>query len=306
MTAMGTDILNEDFDVFIAYHGTNDIKGSLKMAEYVYNQLSQFAKCFFMPISSTIGFTDTPTVDKHSKLFILVANDSIPLNNKGEIKGSGLRNEIQAFYDSHFDFRAGDYARVFACDGLTAKKADSFHVLFGGHPHFEDSIPNSIDKLIDWVRRSLAVSPARTSGEEQNLLSVQQKNSEINYEGMWVVTGEFNLFLGETDSFTSVGRLLLQRSTIGYKALYCYGVSREYTDQNCVTAICDGSATVGQIDGKNEALHLTCDIIARTSDECLHGNKHFRMTLIPQSCDVMTADFITKKTKGKIVFTRKE
>ena len=139
---------------------------------------------------------------------------------------------------------------------------------------------------------------------KQCFKNIEINEPEINYDGLWVLTGEFTKFQGENDSFTSVGRLLLQRSTTGYKVLYCYGVSREYTDQNCVTAICDGSATVEQTEDKNESLHLTCDIIARTSDANLQGNKHFKMTLKPQNVNVMTADFITKKTKGKIVFTR--
>lgn len=298
---MRKNIIDEDFDVFIAYHGTNDVNGSLEMANYVYEQLSKIAKCFLMPISApTSGFTDTPTVATHSKLFVLVANDSIPLNNKGEIKNPGLYNEIDAFYKAHFDNNPGDYARVFAYNGLTAKKADSFHVLFRGHPHFEDSI----NKLIDWGQTSLKsyITPIN----KQISLSKLSTKNEIHYEGLWVLTGEFTRFQGEKDTFTSVGRLLLQRNATGYNILYCYSVSKEYTEQNCVTAICDGTATVEQAKDKKEVLHLTCDIIARTSNENLNGNKHFKMTLTPNNMDMMTADFITKKTKGKIVFIRKE
>ena len=302
---METDVLNEDFDVFIAYHGTNDAKGSLETAAYVYEQLSKIARCFFMPVSApTRGFTDTPTVARHSSLFVLVANDAIPLNAKGEITTAGLYNEIDAFYKSHFSERPGEHARVFACGGLTAEQADAFHVLFSGYPHFDDSVPDPMSRLIHWVEQALPASSARTGGAKP--LTVPQKKPEMHYDGLWVLTGEFTRFQGEEDSFTSVGRLLLQRSAAGYKALYCYGVSREYTDQHCVTAICDGIAAVETTEDKGEELHLTCDIIARTSDESLHGNKHFNMTLVPQSSDVMTADFVTKKTSGKIVFTRKD
>ena len=101
---MGEDIMTQDFDVFIAYHGTNDDKGSMQTAADVYSELSKNAKCFFMPISApTRGFTDTPTIAKHSSLFVLVANDSIPLNDRGEIVTAGLYNEIDAFYKSHFN-----------------------------------------------------------------------------------------------------------------------------------------------------------------------------------------------------------
>lgn len=300
---METSILNEDFDVFIAYHGTSDPNGSLAMANTIYEQLSKIAKCFFMPITApTNGFTDTPTIATHSKLFVLVANDTILLNNKYSIESPGLYNEIDAFYKAHFNDKPSpsNYARVFAYDGLTANKADSFHVIFRGQPHFEDFIPNSINKLISWVQSSLNLSSSLI--KEHIKLSILPK---INYEGLWTVFGDFPLFQGEKNTFSSVGRLLIQRSATGYKVLYCYSVSKEYSEHNCVTAICEGNATVEKTDNNNEILHIVCDIIARTSDTNLQSN-HFNMTIIPHANGMMTADYITKKTQGKIVFTKKE
>ena len=91
----------------------------------------------FYPICApTHGFVETPTIAAHSKLFLLVANNSIVLNEKGEIFSPGLYHEIAAFYNAHFNERTTGLARVFAFDGLSAQKANSFHIIFSGSPHF--------------------------------------------------------------------------------------------------------------------------------------------------------------------------
>lgn len=150
-----------EFEVFIAYHGTNNQKGSLKKAEEIYNFLtSNNIKCFFNPITNGSGrFGDTPFYASHSKLFLLVANSTIEVNNYSEISGSGLYNEIDAFRGAIFNSRERKgSARVYAYDGLSASIASRLDVLFNMTEHFEEDVLGKTlaeNKLIQWVFSSL-------------------------------------------------------------------------------------------------------------------------------------------------------
>ncbi|MBO5773120.1 MAG: HD domain-containing protein, partial [Clostridia bacterium] len=154
-------LIEKSFDVFIAYHGTNERGGSMQKAEEIYNLLKDKVVCFFNPITNAGGrFGDTPTIAKHSKLFLLVANDTIKLNQHGEIYTPGLYNEVDAFYGSVFhQLNKKGCARVFAVDGLTASKADRMHVLFDRAEHFEDNGKDNsaLEKMQRWVFNSLKV-----------------------------------------------------------------------------------------------------------------------------------------------------
>ena len=174
---MAADIplTEKTFDLFIAYHGTNDESGSMQFAGDLYRILQGKIECFFNPVTNANGsFGDTPTVASHSRLFLLVANDRIQLNDRQEVASPGLYNEIEAFYGSVFHTKNWrGKARVFGLNGLSARKADRFHVIFNMTEHFcasDIGEKSALDKLFHWITSSL--------GLPENTFSVPQSAPE--------------------------------------------------------------------------------------------------------------------------------
>ena len=125
------------------------------------------------------------------------------------------------------------------------------------------------------------------------------------------MTGEFKGFQGDfRHHYTSMGRLILTWDTHCYKALYCYSVSRDFSDQAHVTAICEGFSSFEVSDEGTELLVITCDIIGRTSmKKQRNNNKHFRLVLMPKvgidgRIISLVSDFKTKNTDGVLTFTK--
>lgn len=268
-------LLTENFDVFIAYHGTNNPDGSLDKALQIYNLISKKYKCFFNPVSNSAGsFMNTPIVASHSKLFLLVANNSIELNGNNEVLSPGLYREIEAFYKAHFnDIQNSGIARVYAYKGLKVTKANNFHIVFRGVAHFSEDITNTERQLMNWIGHSLqyeksdnVVAGDFMSNIDVSKLRANMSRKEKRYEGNWVLMGEFEGFQGDFRSrYFSNGRLILSFKNNDCAVLYCYSVSKEYTEQACVTAICEGVASVEISSDGQELITLTCDIIARTA-----------------------------------------
>ena len=301
------EILEKEFDIFIAYHGTNDPRGSKEKAREIYFYLSQFAECFFLPETYPHGnFSDTPTIAKHAKLFLLVANDNIPLNHKQELKATNdgwLRQEVDAYHSAH----GAKKGRVYACGDLSAAKAGNFHVLFGGTAHFaEGEAANPMGDLTVWVKGGLQ--------KETSAPISMPPPPTVNrraYEGTWVLTGDFTKFQGDARRhYTSMGRLILIWDTHCYKALYCYSVSREFSDQAHVTAICEGVSSFEIGDDGIERIIVTCDIIGRTSlRRQRNNNRHFRLVLTPKigkdgTLHSLLTEFKTRNTDGLLTFTK--
>ena len=245
---------------------------------------------------------------------MLVANDTIELNAKNEIMSAGLYREIDAFNKAHFnDIGNGGIARVYAYGGLTARKADGFHVLFGGTAHFsEDENERAADDLIKWADSALNVkSAAAETASEYRPQSHSGLKMSRPYEGIWVLTGDFKQFQGDSKSkYISTGRLILSWNSNGYKAIYCYSVSREFEDQARVTAICEGFSSFGKSETGTEQLIVTCDIIGRTvAKKQKMSSRHFQLVLTPFFSDdgtiyKMTSDFKTRNTDGILTFAR--
>ena len=312
-------LLAEKFDIFIAYHGTDNPNGSLDKALQIYNLLSKKYKCFFNPVSNPTGsFMNTPIVASHSKLFLLVANNLIELNENNEVLSPGLYREIEAFYKAHFnDIKNSGIARVYAYEGLKVNKANNFHIVFNGSAHFSEDITNAEQQLINWAGYSLRYERFDNVVAEvfQSNVGIGKLKTNIlpekKYEGNWVLMGEFEGFQGDFKSrYFSNGRLVLSYKNNGYTVLYCYSVSKEYADLSCVTAICEGVASVEiSLDGQ-ESITLTCDIIARTAIKKMrNSSKHFRMILTPylgvdETVVELRSDFQTKNSKGKLIFKR--
>ena len=60
-------------DLFIAYHGTYDGRGSLQKARDLFYYLeSKGVKCYFFPNETNEYFANTPIAVKNSKKFLLV------------------------------------------------------------------------------------------------------------------------------------------------------------------------------------------------------------------------------------------
>ena len=179
-------LTNQEIDIFIAYHGTNDDNGSVNKAREIYNLLKDRYKCYFYPETNYGGrFGDTPTIARHSKLFLLVANPNIQLNNFGEICSHGLHNEIDAFYGTLY--RIPEWkgrARVFAYDGLRSSQADNFHIVFSLVEHFtEDN--NGIEKMLDWANTFF---PSETTTQAAND-TVTEKTTSYKFSCRFLHTG---------------------------------------------------------------------------------------------------------------------
>lgn len=156
-------ITKKDFDVFIAYHGTEDVGGSMNKAREIYEILTERGlNCFFNPVSNPDGaFVNTPIIARHCKLFLLVANPTIPVDQWGEITEDtpGLYNEVMGFYNLFFEkrgIRAGS-ARVYAYGGLSASQANNLHIVFNGTAHFEEK-SGGMKRLLDWISASLSMA----------------------------------------------------------------------------------------------------------------------------------------------------
>lgn len=309
------NVLEEDFDVFIAYHGTNNAEGSKEKAKEIYELLSRHAKCFFKPVTHKAGrFSDTPLVASHSKLFLLIANPSIAsvLNQWGEIQSVGLLNEIGAFYRAHFSDTAGGSARVYAYNGLRSVGAEKFHPVFRGAAHFsEEESDGCVQDLVEWVQSSIAGAAAASTSVsvEVSLPFPPVRQPQHPYEGVWVLSGEFKRFQGVRAPHTSAGRLVLMWRNNMYKAVYCYSVSRVFQD-SVVTAICEGGSVLGSSAAGEEQLVVTCNIIARTAAKKMRNSSmQFQIVLTPQyaangSIFSMTSEFKTANTDGVLHFIK--
>lgn len=304
------EVLRKEFDVFIAYHGTNDPLGSKAKAEEIYRYLSQFAECFFLPVTYPQGdYSDTPTIAKHAKLFLLVANDNIPLNDQQELKATNsdwLRQEVDSYYSAH----AAQKAKVYASGGLTAMKANNLHVAFGGTTHFvEGDTVDPIQDLTKWAQAFLHKGEAQVV--VPSMPTAPRVSDKRIYEGVWILTGDFKGFQGDFKRhYTSMGRLVLTWEVNCYKAIYCYSVSREFSDQADVTAICEGVADFEIGDDGVERMIITCDVIGRSAvKKQRNNNKHFCLVLQPKigvdgRIRSLISEFKTRNTEGVLTFTK--
>lgn len=221
-------LLERDFDVFIAYHGTESPRGSKPKAQEIYDLLTaRGIDCFFFPVTNLTGsFSDTPTIAKHAKLFLLVANGTIPTNTRHEVSGVGLYNEIQAFYSGHCFREVGGgsgKARVYAYDGLPADRADDLHILFSGVAHFvEGAAADPLGDLVRWVERSLALPDHPADPVTPVSAPPPARLPERAFEGIWILSGDFSSFQGDSKKrYMSSGRLILTWDSSCYKAIYC-------------------------------------------------------------------------------------
>lgn len=131
-------------------------------------------------------------------------------------------------------------------------------------------------------------------------------------EGIWSLTGEFAIFQNDTSEHQSTGYLILTwlPNMKHYDIIYCYSVTKSGSQENIVTAICNGMSE-GDISFKESAT-LSCilNILHRTDVErkCNYNSK-FKMLLTANNDETsrinrLTSTFITPNTNGRLTFTK--
>lgn len=145
---------------------------------------------------------------------------------------------------------------------------------------------------------------------EESEIKKEENPHKHQYEGVWILSGEFSSFQGDTENtYSSMGRLIILWENNTYKTIYCYSVSKEFDEQNFVTAICSGHSIIERAKDGSENLVSYLDIIARTSLENLrNSNKHFSLVLTPVKSNgqiiKLVSHFKTKNTNGTLIFIR--
>lgn len=164
---MGTEenILESRFDVFLGYHGTNDPNGSQAVAERLYDILSfeNKVKVFLQTKTNVVGdFKGTPIIASHSTVFLLVANNTIPVNSLGRVpEGKDIAEEMKRFYYEKVYGKGTNPAKVFACGGLDYDKAKKLHVMFEGTELFrvaeesEEGFEKAVVSFLRWLTKVL-------------------------------------------------------------------------------------------------------------------------------------------------------
>ena len=147
-------------DIFLAYHGGEDDGGSQKEAARIYkilkNKYGDSIDVYFHPISSLNVYHHTPDEVEDSKCFLLVANDKIPVDEKGKIKKdnkngelSDLWEEVDTFYIEVYKknpFDCEKLARVIRVGNLDSHKAEKFKKMFCAENYSYDDIIIDFEK----------------------------------------------------------------------------------------------------------------------------------------------------------------
>src|SRR5690554_572047 len=104
MQLLDEKAIEYEYDIFIAYHGTNNPKGSYKKAKEICDYLKvQGFKVFLNDYSYNekdegIGFNETKFIIQRSENFLLVFNDSIYLDEYGMIPNKYIDNKVNQLY----------------------------------------------------------------------------------------------------------------------------------------------------------------------------------------------------------------
>lgn len=165
------EITKKHFDIFIAYHGNEEI-GSLKQATNIYNLLKEKKingrqlEVFLQTKSNSAGqFSLTPIMAQNSSLFVLVASDNIPLEPNGTLLQKDkngmqkrLYQEVLAFAESKAYLQnPSTTPRVIVCDKLDYNTAANLFFIFNGKNHFSynDIMNGKTDEFFEWIQYTL-------------------------------------------------------------------------------------------------------------------------------------------------------
>jgi len=142
--------MNFEYDLFIAYHGSNNPKGSLAKAEEIYSYLTERGvKVFLFSHNANKDIFATPQMAQVSHKFLLVANGTISTDKLGYLSSKYILQEIRSYEALYYrgDVLEGD-KRVYCYDGLTSEKGSQLNPAFNNVPNFEN---NSLEDIYKWV-----------------------------------------------------------------------------------------------------------------------------------------------------------
>lgn len=155
-------MLRKEYDVFIAYHGSYDTKGSIKIAEKLYNCLIELGySVFFFPQMQGDAYKANIIDVMKSKTFILVCNENIHRTEDGRLNRAEhyeLSTEIDAFYaltQTNEDVSVQD-SKILMCGSSNLGQEELIHELFANRPHFHIGKKQvKFDKICEWLRERI-------------------------------------------------------------------------------------------------------------------------------------------------------
>ncbi len=154
-----------EYDLFIAYHGSDSHTGSKDKAARIYDYLIQRdprLKCYFFKQAESSKFSETPDIVSKSKKFLLVCNPSLDVDRErgGVVNrehSNGVYKEIVAFNDLIYgNIVADDDIKAYVYNGATPKFASDLHSCLNHIVHFDESTQSEADCMEDvyrWVTR---------------------------------------------------------------------------------------------------------------------------------------------------------
>lgn len=176
-------MIEKVFDVFIAYHGSYDEKGSREVSDRLYKFLTDKGlKPFYFPFSGKDIYKSNIIEVIKSKTFLLVCNENIHVAENGNISVSNhyeLSTEIDAFYamtQSGTDVHVQD-ARVLVCGDYYEKRKKGqeakLHELFAKRTHFFYEDESSFEEVLGWINSRLKLR------KDSDLWQKNQTTSEV-------------------------------------------------------------------------------------------------------------------------------
>lgn len=167
------EVIKYDYDIFIAYHGTNNPTGSYTKAKELCDILTSKGYSVFLNDYSCntrdkgIGFNETTYVIQRSENFLLVLNDSIYLDEFGMIPRIYIDNKVNQLYSElkMFESLVQDNQR---------KYKENFKFYYDGSIFSKHNIYNHLNQV--YREGTLGNSNACLFTSEELILFMEKKN----------------------------------------------------------------------------------------------------------------------------------
>lgn len=154
-------------DIFIGYHGTDDIKSSYSAGKRICNAILNKAKAdgynlevfLYRYTNDTTKYEETHKYAANSKLFILVADfpETQLVNGLNRLKSEQINLEIQYFISTKktLHLNPSDYITGYCCANYNLEQFEQLHEVFQGNFLYDEKTDYDCDKLYSWVVRQL-------------------------------------------------------------------------------------------------------------------------------------------------------
>lgn len=173
-------MIKKEFDLFLAYHGSYDDKGTKLICDRLYDFLNENnIKTFYFPKSDKDVYKANIIEAIKSRVFLLVCNENLNLleNNRIDInKHYELSTEIDAFYamtQVGADVYVQD-AKVLVCGDYMVKRRKGqeaeIHELFAKRTHIfmdADDENKTFNEVLTWIKSRLSLR--KDTGEWQKM-----------------------------------------------------------------------------------------------------------------------------------------